>query len=674
VLLSVSNVAKSYGVDQILTGVSFRLERGEKVALVGRNGAGKTTLLKLITEQEKPDNGAIQLTRGAKVGYLRQEAPVSLGRSVIEEAQSAVERQLELQTRLEELEKRLENAPTQDELDEYALLHEHFMEAEGYSAERDVRVVLLRMGFTEDEFNKPTAKLSGGEKTRLAIARLLLEEPDLLILDEPTNHLDLQATEWLEGWLRQYHGAVLLVSHDRAFLDNTAERVLEMRDGTVKAYPGPFVKYLELRAAEEARQAEVARRQEQDIAKLDEFVRRFMNSQRTAQARGRLKLMNRLVANKVDAPKADKGIKGGFAEAKRSGDNVVVCEKLSVGFQGGTGFQPVSLQGHPGPESGISGKMPEETHGQDGHATVLFQNLDWTVRIGERWGVIGENGSGKSTLMKVLLGHLDALSGRARLGANVAAGYFSQDASDLDHEESPLDMMMWDLDLTPVEARNLLGRFLITGDDVYRPIKTLSGGEKNKLSLARLTQISPNLLILDEPTNHLDMASRDALAEILREYTGTLILVSHDRYLLGQVTDHTLDIRKAGPIQFPGSYTEYRARANKTAAPAKAVSPAPTIPKLLDGKSPSEEPALSPRELSKEIERMTKVVAQVEAEIAQREEDIQTLETKLANVDPTADVYALSMEYQRMKEELEGTMSAWEEQSTRLEKLQAMRG
>lgn len=646
-LLSVANVAKSYGVDVILSGVTFRLERGEKVALVGRNGAGKTTLLKIITGQVEPDSGSVQLTRGAKIGYLRQEAPVGLGRTVLEEAQAAVERQLELKARLDALEVRMESSPTQDEVDEYALLHEHFMEAEGYSAERDVRVVLLRMGFTEDEFDKPTAKLSGGEKTRLAIARLLLEEPELLILDEPTNHLDLQATEWLEGWLRQYHGAVLLVSHDRAFLDTTAERVLEMRDGTVKPYPGPFAKYLQLKAEEEARMAELARRQEHEIAKMDEYVRRFMNSQRTAQARGRLKLMNRLIATKVDAPRAEKGIKGGFGDPKRSGDLVVSCEKLSVGF--------------PGPEG-------EGT-------TVLFQNLEWTVRIGERWGVIGENGAGKSTLVKVILGQLEALSGRARVGANVAIGSFTQDASDLDPEESPLDMMVWDLDLKPPEARNLLGRFLITGDDVYRPIKTLSGGEKNKLSLARLTHLNPNLLILDEPTNHLDMASRDALAQILREYVGTLILVSHDRYLLSQVTDHTLDVRKAGPIIYPGSYAEYRQKSAKPApSQAAKVSPAPTIPKLLDGKSEPEEPALSPRELSKEIERMTKLVASIEEEVAQREADLRRLEEKLANVDPSADIFALSREHQALQEELEGTISAWEENSTRLEKLIAMRG
>jgi ATP-binding cassette subfamily F protein 3 len=647
VILSVSNVAKSYGADRILTGVNFRIDAREKVALVGRNGTGKTTLLKIITGQENPDSGGVQIAKGAKIGYLRQEAPVTLGRTVIEEAESAVERQLEMRARLEALEARLENGPTQDELDEYALIHEHFLEAEGYSAETDVRVVLLRMGFTEDEFGKPTAKLSGGEKTRLAIARLLLEEPDLLILDEPTNHLDLQATEWLEGWLRQYHGAVLLVSHDRTFLDNTAERVIEMRDGAVKAYPGPFPKYLELRAADEARQAEVARRQEMEIAKMDEYVRRFMNSQRTAQARGRLKIMNRLIESKVQAPKLEKGIKGGFGDSKRSGDIVVATEKLTVGFRG-----------------------------SDGHAEVLFQDLEWSVRFGERWGVIGENGSGKSTLMKVVLDQLEPLAGRARLGANVLAGYFSQDASDLDLEMSPLDTMVWDLDLKPPEARNLLGRFLIQGDDVYRPIKTLSGGEKNKLSLAKLTHLNPNLLILDEPTNHLDMASREALSEILREYKGTLVLVSHDRHLLAQVTDHTLDIRRSGPIQYPGSYTEYRNRGARATAQAaqRTVPAAPTIPKLLDGKQKPEEPTMSPRELSKEIERLQKVVDGIEKEVADREAELKAVEDRLANLDPSADVFALTREHQQLQEELEGTMSAWEEHSTRLERLIAMRG
>lgn len=645
-LLTVSNVAKAFGVDQILTGVSLRLDAREKVALVGRNGTGKTTLLKILTGQYEPDSGNVQIAKGAKIGYLRQEALVANDRTVLEEAEEAVKRQLSMQARLNELEAKLElETPSAEDLEEYTLLHEHFLETEGYSAERDLRVVLQKMGFTEDEFNKPTSKLSGGETTRLAIARLLLEEPDLLILDEPTNHLDLQATEWLEGWLRGYHGAVLLVSHDRAFLDNTAERVLEMRDGSVKSYPGPFPKYLQLRAEEEERQAEVARRQELEIAKMDEYVRRFMNSQRTAQARGRLKLMNRLIENKVDAPKNDRGMKAGFGEVKRSGDVVLECEKLTIGFV------------DPGDE-----------------LTVLFSNLNWTVRFGDRWGIIGENGSGKSTLIKVLLGEIEPLSGRAKLGSNVIAGYFTQDASDLDPDMSPLDVMVWDMDMKPPEARNLLARFLITGDDVYRPVKTLSGGEKNKLSLAKLTQLNPNLLILDEPTNHLDMASREALAKVLKDFKGSLVLVSHDRWLLSQITDQTLDIRKAGPIVYPGSYAEYRNRANKPLPQqGKKSAPAPSIPKLLGTEKPPE-PQFTPRELSKEIGRITKLVADIEAEISADESALREVEEQLANLGPTADVFSLTRDHQRLQEELEGRMAAWQEHSERLDKLTAMRG
>jgi len=646
VLLSVSNVAKAFGVDQILTGVSFRLDSREKVALVGRNGTGKTTLLKILTGQYEPDSGNVQIAKGAKIGYLRQEALVATGRTVLEEAEEAVKRQLLLQARLAELELKLEHeTPSAEDLEEYSLLHEHFLEAEGYSAERDLKVVLQKMGFTEDEFDKPTSKLSGGETTRLAIARLLLEEPDLLILDEPTNHLDLQATEWLEGWLKGYHGAVLLVSHDRAFLDNTAERVLEMRDGTVKSYPGPFPKYLQLKAEEEERQAEVARRQDLEIAKMDEYVRRFMNSQRTAQARGRLKLMNRLIETKVEAPKNDKGMKAGFGDVKRSGDIVLECEKLSIGF-----VSPTSEK------------------------TVLFTDLNWTVRFGDRWGIIGENGSGKSTLIKVLLGEFEPLNGRTRLGSNVNAGYFSQDASDLDPEMSPLDVMVWDLDMKPPEARNLLARFLITGDDVYRPVKTLSGGEKNKLSLAKLTQLNPNLLILDEPTNHLDMASREALSKVLQDFKGSLVLVSHDRWLLSQVTDQTLDIKKSGPVVYPGSYLEYRSRVNKPIPiSVKKSGSNPSIPKLLGSEKPPE-PQYTPRELSKEIQRATKLVADIEAEIQADENELKAIEDQLANLGPTADVFTLTRDHQRLKEELEGRLAAWQEQSERIDKLSALRG
>ena len=632
-LLSVSNVKKAFGPDQILKGVTFRLDPRERVALVGRNGAGKTTLLKILTGQYGPDSGNVTLSRGAKVGYLKQEQPVTMGRTVLEEAQSGTEERLALHVRLRELEEIVHgDKATADDLEEYALVHEHFLDSEGYSVERDVRTVLLRMGFEENEFEKQTSALSGGERTRLAIARLLLEEPDLLILDEPTNHLDLQATEWLEGWIRAYHGTILLVSHDRIFLEATAERVLDMTDGQVKAWPGPFPKFLALKAEEQERLVEVAKRQDQDIAKLDEFVRRFMNSQRTAQARGRLKMMDKLITEKVQIAKNDKQMAGGFGKTQRSGDIVLETKNLSVGFG----------------------------------SNVLIKELNWTVRFGERWGVIGENGSGKSSLIQTCMNLIESLEGQHRLGSGVVAGYFTQDASDLDPDMSPIETLTMEDGMSPPDARTLLGRFLITGDDVYRPVKTLSGGEKNKLSLARLTNLNPNLLVLDEPTNHLDMASREALAEIMNEFAGTLILISHDRYLLGQVTNHTIDIRKHGPVQYPGSYPEYRASLNAkqlVAAPIKAT--AVTVVAAV--------PTLSPREVSKAIERLKKEVDAAEHGVSMRESELVQLENRLAHIGPKDDVVALSKKHHGVKKDVATAMTLWEEKVLELERIEAMR-
>jgi len=639
VLLNVNQVSKQFGIDIVLEKVTFRIEAREKVALVGRNGCGKSTLLKIITGQYEPDSGTVHLAQGAKIGYLRQEQPVEPGRTVLQEAESALGHQLEIKARLEELHTILENSPTEDDLEEFALLQEHFQEAEGYSLDHDIRTVLGRMGFTEADYAKSTDSLSGGEKTRLALARLLLEEPELLILDEPTNHLDLQATEWLEEWIRCYHGAVLLVSHDRTFLQHTAQRVMEVKEHRLKSYPGDFQKYLELRAEEEARLQDLAQKQSEEIAKLDEYVRRFMNSQRTAQARGRQKLMNRLIDEKIDAPKNEKGMQAGFKSAKRSGDVVIECRELTIGF-------------------------PTKT---------LYSGLDWTVRFGERWGVIGENGSGKSTLIKTILGLTAALHGSAKIGSNVAVGYFSQDTAELNPDWSPLKYIAYECDLEAPVARDLLGRFLITGDDVFRSIKTLSGGEKNKLVLAKLTHESPNLLILDEPTNHLDMASRDALADVLNHYQGTLVLISHDRWLLGKVTDHTIDIRRTGAQIYPGSYQEYRQKLAETAGKGttdqKAAANRPN-----NSHQAQAEPTLSPRELSKEIIRIGKLVEELEAQVGRDERVLAEIEHQLSILPPDADILVLTSEYQRRKESLEGSLSAWETQALKLEELRQLQG
>lgn len=627
-LLNVSGLEKSFAASEVLRGVDLRVERKEKIALVGRNGSGKTTLLKVLTGELTPDSGSVSWERGVTVGYLSQHSALDETLTVLEEAERARRHLLDIRKRLAALEQKLAGAAAPEDLDEYTLLHEHFTAEGGYSAEQDVLTVLGRMGFRDDELAKPVSALSGGERTRLTIARLLLEEPEILILDEPTNHLDLEATEWLESWLRGYGGAVLAVSHDRTFLQNVAERVVEIRDGRTKSYLGSFEKFMELRRAEEARLGDVSKQQQAQIDKLDEYVRRFMNSERTSQARGRLKQMEKLISAKVETPKHDRAMQAGFAKTRRSGDLVVVTKGLSLRF------------------------------GSQG----LFENLDWTVRWGERWGVVGQNGSGKSTLIKVLLGKLEATEGTHRLGANVFPGYFAQDAEELDLSRTPLEVMNRECGLNESAARAFLGRFLISGEDALRPLKTLSGGERNKLSLAKLTVENPNLLILDEPTNHLDIASREALASVLKEFKGTLILVSHDRWLLQQVTDHTLEVRFGACRQFGGSYDAYRRFHRIPESKPNAEIPKPT----------AAEPSgirRTPREISKEITRLQKAVSEAERIISELERELRATEHDLAEPPGGSDLVALSISHQALQGLVSEATDEWMRVSTELQEM-----
>ncbi|MCC7101509.1 MAG: ABC-F family ATP-binding cassette domain-containing protein [Fimbriimonadaceae bacterium] len=624
-LLSVSAIHKEFAGEVVLESCTFRLERHETVALVGRNGAGKTTLLKIITGAMQHDGGSVQWARGATFGYLSQVSLPNTDQTVLEVATEAREKLVKMQQRLRELESQMADHATEDDLEEYSRLQEHFHSEGGYAVENDLKFVLKRLGFEEEEWSKPVHALSGGEKTRLALVKLLLEEPDLLILDEPTNHLDLEAIEWLESWIRGYGGAVLIVSHDRTFLQSVAERVLEIREGKVDAYPGPFDKYLKLRKEADELLAKNADRQAAEMAKLDEFVRRFINSQRTAQARGRLKMLERMEAQRIVPHREDKQMKAGFKVTKRAGDVVLDCKKLSMAFG----------------------------------AQELFQNLDWTVKWGDRWGVIGSNGAGKSTLMRVALGDLEAVSGEAKLGSNVELGWFRQDASFLNQDMSPLETMHYELGMDQAQARNLLGRFLISGDDAMRPIKTLSGGEKGKVALAAITSMHPNVLVLDEPTNHLDIASREALAEVLNEYNGTLILVSHDRWLLEQVTKQTLELRTDGSNQYQGNYLEYRAWKAKGAQPTKATA--------TSKESPKQTPMLSPRELSKEIARMQKEVSGLEEEITKLEADLEAHERLLARPQAGDDLVAMSVKHGELRSAIEDRLNRWTEIGGRIE-------
>lgn len=624
-LLSVNAIHKEFAGEVVLESCTFRLDRHEKVALVGRNGAGKTTLIKIITGGMQHDGGSVQWARGATFGYLSQVSLPNTNQTVLEVATEAREKLVKMQQRLRELEEQMADHASEDDLEEYSRLQEHFHSEGGYAVENDLKFVLKRLGFEEDEWSKPVHALSGGEKTRLALAKLLLEEPDLLILDEPTNHLDLDAIEWLESWIRGYGGAVLVVSHDRTFLQSVAERVLEIREGTVDAYPGPFDKYLKLRKEADELLAKNADRQAAEMAKLDEFVRRFINSQRTAQARGRLKMLERMEAQRIVPHREDKQMKAGFKVTKRAGDVVLDCKKLSMAF----GTQE------------------------------LFQNLDWTVKWGDRWGVIGSNGAGKSTLMRVALGDLEAVAGEAKLGSNVELGWFRQDASFLNPDMSPLETMHCELGMDQAQARNLLGRFLISGDNAMRPIKTLSGGEKGKVALAAITSMHPNVLVLDEPTNHLDIASREALADVLNEYNGTLILVSHDRWLLEQVTKQTLELRPGGATQYQGNYLEYRAW--------KAKGASQTRPAVATKDAPKQTPMLSPRELSKEIARMQKEVSGLEDEITKLETAMEAHERLLARPQAGDDLVAMSVKHGELRSAIEDRLNRWTELGGKIE-------
>jgi ATP-binding cassette subfamily F protein 3 len=625
VLLSASKIAKAYGGERVLLGADVRVEKREKVALVGRNAIGKTTLIRIITGEEEPDAGSVHLSPGARIGYLRQVPQAEDGSTVLGEAERGRAEVIGLRRRLRELEEIPSNKITETEIEEFAALHERLLDEAAYSIDHDLRSVLSKVGFSEADFDKPISALSGGERTRLALARLLLEEPELLILDEPTNHLDLEATEWLEKWIREYHGAALIVSHDREFLQNVADRIVEIESGISRSWPGPFDKFIRLREEDAERRSQIAERQAKAAAKLDEFVRRFLNSERVAQARGRQKHLRKLQSEMIEKPKSAKSMTSGFGKVARSGDLVAACKNVAMFFGDRT----------------------------------LYSGLDWTVLRGERWGVVGSNGSGKSTLIKNLLSIIEPTGGEVRIGSNVTVGYFSQDASDIDPAKNPLEFLNYECGLDYPTARTLLGRFLISGEQAFQPIGTLSGGERNKLALARLTALKPNLLVLDEPTNHLDMDSREALADVLADFAGTLILVSHDRRLLDRLTTKTLDLRNGVATTYLGSYRDYRAgnREASTQSPTKNSSY-----------------KMTPREISKNIEKLQREVETIEQEIVKLEQDVEAKERDLGELPENADFHTKIAEYSKAKEALAAKVHEWEEAGASLEEIRSMQG
>jgi len=508
-LITAWNLSKSYGAQDVFSGVSGALPPNTRIALVGPNGVGKTTLLRLLAGLDHPDSGQVQRARNLHIGYLPQEASYSRSRqdelqqSLWDMCLGAFDSLRAQEATLVQLEEDMADPErAQEALERYGRLQEAFELAGGYTYPLRIQQVLNGLGFDQEAHHRPLNMLSGGERTRALLAELLLEDPDLLILDEPTNHLDFEAVEWLESWLKDWGGAVLIVSHDRYFLDRTAQQVWELSSRGVEVYRGNYSDYVHQRVERRVFQQKQHIRQQKYIRKEEDFIQRNIAGQNTRQAQGRRKRLQRLLVDDyVSAPEHEKQVHIDFGPVARSGERVLVTEELQVGFR--------------------EDKAP------------LFRVPELILISGECVALMGPNGAGKTTFIKTILGEVAPYHGRARLGASLEIGYFAQAHEGLNPEQSVLhELMQAAPEMRISEARNFLGQFLFRGNDVDKLVKELSGGERGRLAMAKLVLAGANFLLLDEPTNHLDIPSQEILQQALDQFRGTVLLVSHDRYLI----------------------------------------------------------------------------------------------------------------------------------------------
>jgi ATP-binding cassette, subfamily F, member 3 len=634
ILLKVTELAKFFGERTLFSGVGFEIRRGEKVGLVGPNGAGKTTLLRCMLDREKSNGGQVTWYHGCAIGYVEQAADFG-GRTVLEELKQAYQDVLAWEARMRELEQQIAlqgEEPTAALLEEYAEVMARFEHADGYAMDSRIRQVSMGLGFSEEELGRRAEEFSGGQKTRIALARELVRQPDFLILDEPTNHLDLERTEWLEGYLREYPGAILVISHDRYFLDAVTRRTLELENCALQEYSAGYSGYVTQKAARLEAALAAYEQQQEKIAETEEYIRRYKAGIKSKQARGRQSQLNRL--ERLEQPEIREAMQFFFPDCDEVPDRM--AEFIDVA--GGYGTSPI------------------------------FEKISFLLRGGEKVALLGPNGAGKTTALRILLGEMMPLHGRIKLSPRARMGYYAQEFEELNDSIRVIDEMVYQCALTEDRARKVLGRFMFRGDDVFKTIGDLSGGEKARLAILKIILSGANFLVMDEPTNHLDIGAREAVEEAMDAFPGTVLLVSHDRYLIDRIADRVLVFGAGDLKSYSGNYSDYKS----ALAVVQEVACKPIAAVQTKNKK-NEQPEKKNSSPLKRRQECIRQINRMEKEIGELENSLHELETRINDPASHADPVKsrkLGEDHAHVKATLEEAYRKWEELGAALEQME----